>query len=222
MSNCDKIKKNILSIQQNLNDSCELIVVSKFRDVKEIQCAYESGHRTFAENRVQALLERKEELPLDIKWHLIGHLQRNKVKYIAPFISLIHSVDSLRLLKEINLQAVKNNRIIPCLIQVHIAQEDSKHGLQPEKLKEFLEDEAWRYLKNIRIEGLMAMATFTDNVVQVEKEFAQIETLFKMLQTEYQEQLPHFKELSIGMSSDYLIAQKHGSTMVRVGSAIFK
>jgi pyridoxal phosphate enzyme (YggS family) len=222
MAEYTKIKNNLDSIQGQLTAKCKLVIVSKFRTIDEIQCAYDIGHRTFAENRVQALLDRKAQLPDDIEWHLIGHLQRNKVKFIAPFIQMIHAVDSFKLLREINNQAAKHNRVIPCLIQVHIAQEESKFGLSPAALVAFFKNEEWHNLPNIQISGLMAMATLTDNSKQIEKEFNQVQQLFLDTKAQYNDQLPHFTELSIGMSSDYLLAQKYGSTMVRIGSAVFK
>lgn len=221
MADCAKIKNNLKKIQEQLNPNCDLVVVSKFRTLEEINCAFDAGHRVFAENRVQALLERKEQLPQEIQWHLIGHLQRNKVKHIAPFIKMIHAVDSLKLLREINKQAANHKRIIPCLMQVHIAQEDTKFGLSPDELIAFFKQKPWLDLPNIQLAGLMAMASLTEEKAQIEKEFGQVQQLYTDIKKAYSADLPQFDTLSIGMSSDYLIAQNFGSTHVRIGSAVF-
>jgi len=184
--------------------------------------AYNAGQRIFAENRVQALLERHEALPKDIEWHLIGHLQTNKVKYIVPFVKLIHSVDSLKLLQEIDKQVGKINQVQDVLIQVFVAQEETKFGLEPAEAIALLSSKEANSLKNVRICGLMAMASNTDNREQIRKEFQQVADLFKELKNGLMKENPAFQELSIGMSSDYIIAMECGSTMVRVGSKVFE
>jgi len=218
-----RIAENIDQIKKELPENTQLIVVSKYREIQEIQEAYIAGQRVFAENRVQALLERKERLSDDIEWHLIGHLQTNKVKYIAPFIEMIHSVDSMKLLKEINRQAAACSRIIKVLVQVHVAQEESKFGISPQLLNDFwteLQREK-DTLKNVIICGMMGMASLTDNEKQISDEFAQINKLYQDSKRQFFSDSEEFKELSIGMSSDYKIATAHGSTLVRVGSKVF-
>lgn len=215
----DKIRRIQLELAQN---QVQLIVVSKYRDISEIQAAYNCGQRVFAENRVQALLERVEMLPKDIQWHLIGHLQTNKVKYIAPFIQTIHSVDSLKLAEEINKHALKNERQIDILLQTHVAQENSKFGIAPEHFETFVESLLENQLSGIRIRGIMGMATFTDDTTQIHSEFERIESLFKKIKHRYFQNVALFNELSIGMSGDYHIAMEHGATMVRIGSAVFE
>ncbi len=222
----NRIAENIRRIQDDLPPSTRLIVVSKYRSVEEIEQCYQAGIRVMAENRVQALLERKEVLPEDIQWHLIGHLQTNKVKYIAEFISMIHSVDSLKLLLEINRYGIQFNRKIPVLIQVHIAQEESKFGIDPADLNDFFKSVQALLIENtlqgVEICGLMSMATFTDNTDQIRKEFNEIKILFDRIKTEYFSDSDSFQELSIGMSGDYKIAIDFGSTLVRVGTAVFE
>ncbi len=222
----NRIAENIRRIQDDLPPSTRLIVVSKYRSVEEIEQCYQAGIRVMAENRVQALLERKEVLPEDIQWHLIGHLQTNKVKYIAEFISMIHSVDSLKLLLEINRYGIQFNRKIPVLIQVHIAQEESKFGIDPADLNDFFKSVHALLIENtlqgVEICGLMSMATFTDNTDQIRKEFNEIKILFDRIKTEYFSDSDSFQELSIGMSGDYKIAIDFGSTLVRVGTAVFE
>ena len=198
-----------------------LIAVSKTKSVDDIQEVYNTGQRVFGENKVQELVTKYEILPKDIQWHMIGNLQTNKVKYIAPFISAIHSVDSLRLAIEINKQALKNNRIIDILLEIHIAAETNKSGFSEEELIDHLDIKAFDALKNIRIIGLMAMATNTKSQVLIQNEFSRFKDFFAEIKSSYFKNKPEFKELSIGMSSDYLIALEYGSTMIRVGSAIF-
>lgn len=221
MSTPQHIAQNIQTIEDQLPTGCNLIVVSKYRGVEEIQAAYASGQRLFAENRVQALLERKEALPADIEWHLIGHLQTNKVKYITPFISMIHAVDSIKLLHEINKEAAKSNRVIPCLVQLHIAQEETKFGLDAGELDAFFVAYQNGNMTHVTLSGLMAMASNTDDRSQIAAEFAQVQSLFTTVKDKYFPNQAEFCELSIGMSSDYDIAIAHGSTLVRVGSAVF-
>lgn len=216
------IKENLFKIKNTfINPNCKLIAVSKMHPVELIQEAYNLGVRDFGENKVQELVEKAELLPKDIRWHMIGHLQRNKVKYMADFIHLVHGVDSLKLLKEINKQAAKVKRTINCLLQVHIAEEDSKFGFDEKELFEMLEGETIHQLKNVKIIGLMGMATFTENESQVEKEFAGLKSLKDKLQNMNLPENFDLQELSTGMTGDYLIAQKQGSTMVRIGTAIF-
>ncbi|MTI32712.1 YggS family pyridoxal phosphate-dependent enzyme [Xanthovirga aplysinae] len=216
------IKEKLRDFQSQLEGtSCKLIAVSKTKPVEMIREAYEAGIRRFGENKVQELTDKHVHLADDIEWHMIGHLQRNKVKYIAPFVSLIHAVDSLRLLKEINKQGQKNQRIINCLLQIHIAQEETKFGLSREELEELLKSEDFKGMKNIKVIGLMGMATNTADQDQVRKEFRNLKNIFE--DSKVQGDLPNFcmKELSMGMSGDYQIAIEEGSTMIRVGSAIF-
>ncbi len=217
-----EIKNNIQSILNILEPhNCKLITVTKTHPPEIIQEAYDAGLRHFGENKVQELVDKKDQLPEDIKWHMIGHLQRNKVKYIAPFVHLIHSVDSLKLLKEIHKEGEKNDRIISCLLQVHIAEESSKFGFSEEELIEAIQSDVISTLGNIKICGLMGMATFTDNEEQVRMEFEKINRIFKSLSANILPANMEMKELSIGMSGDFEIALESGSTMVRVGSAIF-
>jgi pyridoxal phosphate enzyme (YggS family) len=198
-----------------------LVAVSKTKTVPTLQEAYEAGVRDFGENKVQELVEKEEQLPKDIRWHMIGHLQRNKVKYIAPFVHLIHGVDSFKLLKEINKQAKKVNRTIDCLIQMHIAEEDSKFGFDRAELDEMLQSKEIQELENVKLIGLMGMATFTEDENQIRKEFRGLKNLFEQLKNQNLPANFDLQEISIGMSGDYLIAQEEGSTMVRIGSAIF-
>lgn len=210
------IKQNIQTILSTLTGKATLVAVSKTKPVVDILEAYEAGQRDFGENKIQEMTEKWEQLPKDIRWHMIGHVQRNKVKYMAPFVHLIHAVDSLKLLTEINKQAQKHHRTINCLLQVYIAKEETKFGLDPDEVIELLESDEFKALKNIRIAGLMGMATFTENESQIKSEFENIQNLFNSIKDTYQ-----FTELSIGMSGDYEIAMQCDSTMVRIGSAIF-
>ena len=198
-----------------------LVAVSKTRPASDISELYSLGQRIFGENKAQEMADKYEVLPKDIDWHLIGHLQTNKVKYIAPFVALIHSVDSLRLLEEINKQAQKHSRIIPCLLQVYIAQEETKYGLDKSELMELLSSSDYQSLRNIQIHGLMGMATNTEDAGQIETEFKSLKELFDNIQKQYFSDKAYFKELSMGMSSDYRIALKHGATLIRIGSDIF-
>ncbi|MCO6360276.1 YggS family pyridoxal phosphate-dependent enzyme [Roseivirga pacifica] len=216
------IAENITLFNKQLEGtSARLIAVSKTKPNEDLLQAYESGQRAFGENKVQELVAKAEALPKDIEWHMIGHLQRNKVKYIAPFVSLIHGVDSERLLKEIDKQAAKNERIINCLLQVHIAEEDTKFGFDEAELMAFLNSEVFDQLSHIKVIGLMGMATNTDNMEQVRKEFASLKKLSEKIKNEVEKPNLEIKELSMGMTSDYKIACEEGSTMIRVGSAIF-
>ena len=214
------IAENINHIKQEVGHNVKLVVVSKFRTISEIQAAYDAGQRIFAENKVQPLLERYEALPKDIEWHLIGHLQTNKVKYIAPFIHTIQSVDSLKLLMEINKQAAKDGRIIECLLQIYIAQEDTKFGLSKEECIVLINAEELKTLNNIKITGLMGMATFTDDLQQVEREFKSLKSFFDEVKAQYN--LPGFETISMGMSNDYNLAIACGSNLIRVGTKVFQ
>jgi len=204
--------------------NAELVAVSKTKPASDILQVYKTGHKIFGENYVQELTEKYEALPKDIEWHFIGHLQSNKVKYIAPFISLIHGVDNFNLLKEINKQALKNNRVIDCLLQIYIAEEETKFGLSYEECRAIIDSKEFTELKNIRITGLMGMATLTDNLILMQKEFHTLANFFKQIKTtSNQHETLNFKPetLSMGMTSDYKIALSAGSNMVRIGSAIF-
>lgn len=216
------VSKKIKKLQEQFNSiGVQLIAVSKTQPIEEIQEAYDAGQRDFGENIVQEIERKKDELPQDINWHMIGHLQRNKVKYIAPYITMIHSVDSVRLLREINKEAKKNDRIIDVLLQVHIAAEDTKHGFDHSELIETLRDDAYLKLKNIHVRGLMGMATFTDNEKVVKEEFYELKMLFDGLKKSFFKDQDSFNVICMGMSSDYPIAIQQGSNMVRIGSAIF-
>lgn len=208
-------------VRATVKQGVELVAVSKFHPAALIKEAYDQGQRIFGESRVQELQAKHEALPADIQWHFIGHLQPNKVKYIAPYISLIHAVDSYKLLAEINKQAAKHDRVIPCLLELHIAQEESKYGFTPEACTALLEDGAWRALKNVQIAGLMCMASNTPNMVQVRSEFHQARVYFDELKQRFFADDPHFCERSWGMSHDYDVAMDEGATLVRVGTAIF-
>lgn len=208
-------------VRATVKQGVELVAVSKFHPAALIKEAYDQGQRIFGESRVQELQAKHEALPADIQWHFIGHLQPNKVKYIAPYISLIHAVDSNKLLAEINKQAAKHDRVIPCLLELHIAQEESKYGFTPEACTALLEDGAWRALKNVQIAGLMCMASNTPDMVQVRSEFHQARVYFDELKQRFFADDPHFCERSWGMSHDYDVAMDEGATLVRVGTAIF-
>lgn len=215
------IQENLLGLVKEIPRACKLIVVSKTQPLEKIREAYDAGHRDFGENRVQEMTPKYEVLPKNISWHLIGHLQTNKVKYIAPFVSLIHSVDSPKLLVEINKQASKIPRIIPCLLQIHIAGEETKFGFSEQEVLELVHSTSLEGLQNIAIKGLMGMATFTDNKEQVRREFRNLKTLFEKLKKQVLPESVKMQELSMGMSGDFIIALEEGSTMIRVGTAIF-
>ena len=216
------IAANISSIKKEIeNSDVKLIAVSKTKPIESIVEAYEAGQRLFGENMVQELVEKHERLPKDIEWHLIGHLQSNKVKYIAPFINLIHSVDSLKLMQEINKQALKNNRIIDCLLQLEIADEETKFGMDMGEAIELLRSDEFKELKNIRICGVMGIATLTDNPKITAEEFYELNTFFRGLKDTFFRKDAAFKEISMGMSGDYKLAIEKGSTMIRLGSTIF-
>lgn len=215
------ISENLSHLRQSIPKHVQLVCVSKFHGIDEIREAYHSGERIFGESKVQELTSKYEQLPADIKWHFIGHLQSNKVKYIVPFVGLIHGVDSLKLLQEIDKQAQKAGRKVNCLLQVHIALEETKFGFSEEELLQVVESGVLGDLKHIIICGLMGMATFTDNTDQVRAEFRSLKCLFDRIKEQNTESLPDFNILSMGMSDDYSIAIEEGSTMVRIGSKIF-
>lgn len=216
------IKENLIEIKNTfINADCLLVAVSKTKPIEDLKKAYEAGIRDFGENKVQEIVDKQTQMPEDTQWHMIGHLQRNKVKYIAPFIHLIHGVDSFKLLKEINKEAKKADRIIPCLLQMHIAKEESKFGFDDAEMEEMLQSEEIKQLQHVKIVGLMGMATFTENEEVIRKEFKGLRSLFDDLKSKELPQNFDLKEISMGMSGDYLIAQEEGSTMVRIGSAIF-
>lgn len=203
------------------NAHVRLVAVSKTKPVESIRQLYDKGQRDFGENKVQELTEKAAQLPADMQWHMIGHLQKNKVKYIAPFIHMIHSVDSMALLAEINKQAMKHKRIISCLLQMHIAKEETKFGMNAAELFALLQDDNYKAMQNIQVAGLMGMATLTDNLETIRSEFRGLHQLFKTVQSTYFADKPQFKEISMGMSSDYIIAVEEGATIVRIGSLIF-
>ena len=215
-----RITENLIKIKSKLPQNVTLVAVSKTKPLSDLLEAYDTGQRIFGENKIQEMASKYDEMPKDIEWHMIGHIQRNKVKYMAPFVSLIHGVDSLRLLAEINKQALKNNRIIDCLLQVKIASEESKFGLSENEVLNLLDSEEIKTFQNIKIIGLMGMATFTNNQEQLQKEFEILKFIFDNL-THLKSTNYNLKTLSMGMSDDYPIAIKNGSTMIRVGSSIF-
>jgi len=215
------VQENLTDFLQHLPTGVKLVAVSKTKPVEIIEEALKTGHHIFGENKVQELIAKHEQLPAEIEWHYIGHLQRNKVKFMAPFISLIHSVDSLKLLAEINKQAVNNSRMIDCLVQFHIAEESTKFGLDYDETKKLIENERFKNFKNVRIVGVMGMATYTENTEQVRKEFKLLKNYFDQLKETYFPDIASFKEISMGMSDDYQIAIEEGSTIIRVGTRIF-
>ena len=213
------IAKNLTEIKSQLPAHVTLVAVSKTKPVSDLMEAYNAGQRIFGENKIQEMTEKWEQMPKDIEWHMIGHVQTNKVKFMSEYVSLVHGVDSLKLLEEINKQAKKHNRVIDCLLQVHIAEEETKFGLNEEELEEMLKQVQHDKdsFDNIRVVGLMGMATFTENTVQIEKEFKHLKSIFDKIQTSNSQ----IKTLSMGMSGDYQLAISCGSTMVRIGSSIF-
>lgn len=211
------IKENLQNVKSNLQENVTLVAVSKTKPVKDLQEAYNAGQRIFGENKIQEMVDKYDALPKDIQWHMIGHLQSNKVKYMAHFVDLIHGVDKFKTLKEINKQAKKHNRVINCLLQAKIAKEDTKFGLSFNEIETLLGSEEVSELKNVNIIGLMGMATFTEDKEQLEDEFLSLKSFFDKLKT----QNSKLNTLSMGMSGDYKLAIKNGSTMIRVGSSIF-
>ena len=204
-----------------LPEGVTLIAVSKYHPVEAIKAAYDAGHREFGESKAQDLVIKHQELPDDIRWHFIGHLQSNKIKYIAPFIHLIHSIDTFKLLQEVDKQGAKTGRRIPCLLQIHIAQEETKFGFTPQECMEMLEEGQWRSLQNVEIRGLMCMASNTEDKEQIASEFSTVQRLFKVIKERFFTGNESFSILSAGMSDDYPIAIEHGSTHIRIGSGIF-
>ena len=215
------IAENLKEIQATIPDDVTLVAVSKTKPASAVLEAYNCGQRIFGENKVRELVDKAEELPKDIEWHMIGHLQSNKVKYIAPFVSMIHSVDGMKLLSEINKQGKKNDRVINCLLQFHIAQEETKFGLSFEEAQDLLTSDEFIRMENISIVGGMGMATFTENEDQLRHEFTTLENYFHVLKSHFFKFNPAFQHISMGMSGDYQIAIEEGSNMVRVGSSIF-
>jgi pyridoxal phosphate enzyme (YggS family) len=215
------IQENLKAILATIPSNVTLVAVTKTKPVSDLEEVYKAGQRIFGENKVQEMVDKYDQLPKDIQWHLIGHLQTNKVKFIAPFVSMIHSVDSLKLLNEINKEAKKNNRTIDCLLQFHIAEEETKFGLSLEEAKEILETKQFVEMQNISVVGIMGMATFTNDLEIVQHEFRTLESYFQILKSHFFKYNHDFKEISMGMSGDYLLAIEEGSTMVRVGSSIF-
>lgn len=213
-------KTNLLEIKKSLPENVTLVAVSKTKPVSDLMEAYEAGQRIFGENKIQEMADKFEEMPKDIEWHMIGHVQTNKVKFMASFVSLIHGVDSLKLLEEINKQALKNNRTIDCLLQIHIAEEDTKFGLDEAELDDLLQSETFKKLKDIKVIGLMGMATFTENQDQIKKEFLHLKSIFNKI-SKLSTANCQISTLSMGMSGDYQLAIDCGSTMVRIGSSIF-
>lgn len=211
------IKKNLLNLKSKLPHNISLVAVSKTKPISDLEQAYQTGQRLFGENKVQEMVQKYEIMPKDIKWHMIGHLQRNKVKYIAPFVNLIHGVDSLKLLKEINKQAIKCDRTIDCLFQLKIASENTKFGMSKNELQTILNCDEFKKLKNIKVRGVMGMASFTADFDKIKLEFKYLKSIFDDLKNQFQE----FKIISMGMSGDYELAIKCGSNMIRIGSHIF-
>ncbi|SHL22343.1 YggS family pyridoxal phosphate-dependent enzyme [Flavobacterium chilense] len=220
------IQSNLNTIKASLPEHVTLVAVSKTKPVSDLMQAYEAGQRIFGENKIQEMTEKWEQMPKDIQWHMIGHVQSNKVKYMASYVSLIHGVDSLKLLQEINKQALKNNKIIDCLLQIYIAEEESKFGLDENELNALISSSDFKAMKNIRILGLMGMATFTEDQNQIKKEFIHLKSIFDSIQKQKEvsqntSTLDNFSTISMGMSGDYQLAIECGSTMVRIGSSIF-
>lgn len=215
------IAENIDLVKSHLPAHVQLVAVSKTKPVELLMEAYNHGQRSFGENKVQEMVAKFEAMPKDIEWHFIGHLQTNKIKYMASFVHLIHGVDSFKLLKAIDAEARKVERIIPCLLQFHIAEEETKFGLSLDEATEMLESSEFKQLENVRLSGVMGMATFTDDETQIRKEFRNLKSIFDRLKTDFFASHPDFREISMGMSGDYQIAVEEGSTMVRIGSTIF-
>ena len=215
------IAQSIQALHSSLPQGVSLLAISKYQPIEALQEAYDAGQRMFGENHILEMTAKAEALPKDIEWHFTGHVQTNKIKYMAPFVSLIHAVDSYRLLREIDKHAAKHNRRIDCLLQIHIAQEDTKYGLTIEECRTLLATEPWRELQHVRIVGLMAMGSNTEDMEQVRGEFRQMKMLFDELKSTYFAEEPSFCQLSEGMTDDYPIAIEEGSAIVRIGSLIF-
>lgn len=215
------IARNLTSLKSRIPDSVKLVAVSKTKPAEDILEAYYSGQKIFGENRVQEILKKKDQLPSDIEWHLIGHLQSNKVRSIVPYVRMIQSVDSFKIISVINTESLKSNRITDCLFELHIAEEETKSGFSMNELDEMFDSQEFNYLRNVRICGVMGMATFTIDESQVRKEFRHLTGYFNTLKEKYFKTDPHFREISMGMSGDFQIAIEEGSTMIRIGSLIF-
>ena len=215
------VKENLETVRKTIPSEVLLVAVSKTKPVEYLQEAYDAGQRVFGENHALEMRDKHEVLPKDIDWHFIGHLQTNKIKYIVQYVRLIHSIDTFNLLQAVNKEAVKHDRVVDCLLQFHIAEEETKFGLSMEEAEEILNSDIFKTMKNVRICGVMGMATNTDNMTQVRKEFHHLKEIFNTLKTKYFADCEWFKEISMGMSHDYPIAIEEGSTMVRVGSKIF-
>lgn len=215
------VKENLETVRKSIPSGVLLVAVSKTKPVEDLQEAYDAGQRVFGENHALEMRDKHEVLPKDIDWHFIGHLQTNKIKYIVQYVRLIHSIDTFNLLQAVNKEAVKHDRVVDCLLQFHIAEEETKFGLSMEEAEEILNSDIFKAMKNVRICGVMGMATNTDNMTQVRKEFHHLKEIFDTLKAKYFADCKGFKEISMGMSHDYPIAIEEGSTMVRVGSKIF-
>ena len=215
------IKENLDKIRATVPAGVTLVAVSKTKPVSDLQEAYEAGQRVFGENHALEMRDKHESLPKDIQWHFIGHLQTNKIKYIIPYVTLIHSIDTANLLEAVNKEAKKHDRVVDCLLQFHIAQEETKFGLDLDEARQLLDSQDFKSMQNVRICGVMGMATFTDDEEEIRKEFKHLKAIFETLKTEYFADQPQFKEISMGMSDDYPIAIQEGATMIRVGSKIF-
>ena len=215
------IKENLEKTRATVPEGVTLVAVSKTKPISDIQEAYDAGQRVFGENYPQEMRDKHEALPKDIQWHFIGHLQTNKIKYIIPYVTLIHSIDTANLLEAVNKEAKKHERMVDCLLQFHIAQEETKFGLDLNETRELLDSDAFKQMKNVRICGVMGMGTFTDDMEEVRKEFKHLKAIFDTLKKDYFADQPQFKELSMGMSEDYPIAIEEGATLIRVGSKIF-
>lgn len=215
------VRENIELLRRSVPENVKIVAVSKFHPVEQIREAYDAGQRIFGENRVQELVAKQAVLPDNIEWHFIGTLQRNKVKYIAPFIRLIHSLDSESLMSEIDKRGAENNRIIPCLLQIHIARETTKSGFAPEECADFLAEGRWKNYRHVQLSGVMGMATLTDDAEQIRSEFRLLKSLFDEWKQKYFADEAAFSEISMGMSDDYPIAVEEGSTLIRVGTRIF-
>lgn len=215
------IQEEIQAIKAGLPEGVRLVAVSKFHPIEALQDAYDGGQRIFGESKVQEMTKKYEALPKNIEWHFIGHLQTNKIKYMAPYVALIHGVDSYKLLAEINKQAAKAGRIIPCLLQIHIAQEETKFGFSTEECRAMLEEGQWRQLDHVQIAGVMGMATNTEDETQIRREFSTLSAFFQEIKEAYFKEVSSFKEISMGMSDDYPLAIEEGSTLIRIGSRIF-
>ena len=215
------ISESIKKIQSELPPGVKLVAVSKFHPIERLMQAYDAGHRIFGESRVQEMVQKVPLMPADVEWHFIGHLQTNKVKYIAPYVSMIEAVDSLKLLKEIEKQGAKNNRVIDVLLELHIAEEETKYGLTLDACRQLLEEGEWRNMAHVRICGLMMMASYVEDEAQIRQEFRTAHNFFDEVKQRYFAESPYFTQRSWGMSHDYPIAVEEGSTMVRVGTAIF-